>query len=45
MEDDLEWQKTQHHFHEIIEMESLLHGKTKIPEFSKKKKNHVIQHI
>lgn len=38
MEDDLEWQKTQHHFHEIIEMESLLHGKTKIPEFSKKKK-------
>lgn len=38
MEDDLDLQKTQHHLHEIIEMESLPHGKARIPEFSKKKK-------
>lgn len=43
MDDDLDWQKTQHHLHEIIEMESLPRGKTKIPEFSKKKKVQIIQ--
>lgn len=37
MEDDLDLQMTQHHLHEIIEMESLPHAKTKIPEFGKKK--------
>lgn len=33
MEDDLDWKKTEHHLHEIIEMEPLPQEMTKTPEF------------
>lgn len=41
MEDDLDWKKTEHHLHEIIEMEPLPQEMTKTPEFPPpQKKNH-----